>query len=742
MAAPRLPGLAMIAFAAFATIASLRYAALIVEPPTLRILGVVAVCTLAGGLITAGGALGNRWAETILRVLFVAAAAYTSLRLAGAPARSLLPWDWHELARRIADGTDELSGTWPYSGEGTSARLAVVLAVPAALLPAATLAFHPAARHPVRDRALAFALLLTLYLLGSVNQSRVGWQVQGLLLAASLCLWVLAWRGPSRIGNRGLAWMLAGVVLAMTGALALGGGDPLLDYRTWNPFGPTYAPAQFNWNQTYGPLSWPNSGERMFTVKAAHAQLWRITTLDRFDGVRFSRSAHPPSHSAGLDPGPGHGRWLTRATFTIDGLDDSQLLSAGAVTNVSLVAGGPPNRIRAFGPDGSIGVAGRPLTTGARYTVLAYAPRPSAQEMRGASLDLPAAYVPYTAFTVPTAGGETVEVTSRSPQANAAIRASPYARVWALAKHLDAGADGWYDVAQRVMRYLRNGYVYDERPARTRYPLVSFLFSQRRGYCQQFSGAMALLLRMNGIPARIASGFTPGTLDPHTHEYVVTAHEAHAWVEVYFPRIGWVPFDPTPKATKASISAIAAAKRLAHEQGGGSAESPSLPSGAKAVLATPQTRGSTGLLGLPLGVAIALLLIAIGAAAASVLEAVAWRSRRRHAGKGAGALALHELLAAAGVRGILARPSMTLSQLERDMAAFDPAAVRYVRMLSDRLYGPGEQASTPSLHDRRMLRRALGAQAGLRARLRLLAALPPAGVAVSSLARTRMWRNW
>ena len=57
---------------------------------------------------------------------------------------------------------------------------------------------------------------------------------------------------------------------------------------------------------------------------------------------------------------------------------------------------------------------------------------------------------------------------------------------------------------------------------------------------------MALMLRMLGVPARVAAGFTSGEYDKGTGEWVVTDHNAHAWVEVWFPGFGWLPFDPTP----------------------------------------------------------------------------------------------------------------------------------------------------------------------------------------------------
>jgi hypothetical protein len=57
---------------------------------------------------------------------------------------------------------------------------------------------------------------------------------------------------------------------------------------------------------------------------------------------------------------------------------------------------------------------------------------------------------------------------------------------------------------------------------------------------------MALMLRYLGIPARVAAGFTSGVYDRSTHEWTVTDHDAHTWVEAWFPHYGWLPFDPTP----------------------------------------------------------------------------------------------------------------------------------------------------------------------------------------------------
>ncbi len=69
----------------------------------------------------------------------------------------------------------------------------------------------------------------------------------------------------------------------------------------------------------------------------------------------------------------------------------------------------------------------------------------------------------------------------------------------------------------------------------------------KRGYCMYYATAMVMLLRHEGIPARFVEGFLPG--ERVGMQETVRTQDAHAWVEVYFPRFGWVTFDPTPRGT-------------------------------------------------------------------------------------------------------------------------------------------------------------------------------------------------
>lgn len=76
--------------------------------------------------------------------------------------------------------------------------------------------------------------------------------------------------------------------------------------------------------------------------------------------------------------------------------------------------------------------------------------------------------------------------------------------------------------------------------------LASFL-TERFGYCEQFAASMALMARTLGIPSRVIVGFTQGRQQPDG-SWLVTARDAHAWPELWFDGIGWVRFEPTPRA--------------------------------------------------------------------------------------------------------------------------------------------------------------------------------------------------
>ena len=124
-------------------------------------------------------------------------------------------------------------------------------------------------------------------------------------------------------------------------------------------------------------------------------------------------------------------------------------------------------------------------------------------------------------------------------------------RIPALAQEITAKADGPFDKAAAIERYLRvhYGYTLEMPPSLPRDPVADFLFVRRQGHCEYFASAMALMLRSLGIPARVVNGFAGGEFNDLTAQYVVRASDAHSWVEIYIPGDGWVEFDPTPSGS-------------------------------------------------------------------------------------------------------------------------------------------------------------------------------------------------
>jgi len=111
----------------------------------------------------------------------------------------------------------------------------------------------------------------------------------------------------------------------------------------------------------------------------------------------------------------------------------------------------------------------------------------------------------------------------------------------------NAGATTPYAKILAIQDYLKD-FTYDthvKAPTGVN-DLLYFLTKSHRGYCEQFAGTMAVMLRELGIPARVAVGFTPGSYDSATRSYQVTTQNAHSWVEVEFPGYGWLAFEPTP----------------------------------------------------------------------------------------------------------------------------------------------------------------------------------------------------
>jgi len=117
-----------------------------------------------------------------------------------------------------------------------------------------------------------------------------------------------------------------------------------------------------------------------------------------------------------------------------------------------------------------------------------------------------------------------------------------------LSEQLTAGYENSYDKAIAVRDYLRANIDYNDQIAAAPEgvePLDYVLFDLKQGYCTYYASAMAVMLRAQGVPARVVSGYALGEYDPAVQNYRVRAVNAHTWVEVYFPNYGWIHFEPT-----------------------------------------------------------------------------------------------------------------------------------------------------------------------------------------------------
>ena len=131
-----------------------------------------------------------------------------------------------------------------------------------------------------------------------------------------------------------------------------------------------------------------------------------------------------------------------------------------------------------------------------------------------------------------------------------------------MATELAAGQPSTYDTVRAYEAWIRQTVEYDLNaplPAPETDAVHDLLFESNRGFCEQIASALAIMLRTQGVPTRVTTGYVSGTRDPITGVFEVRASDAHAWVEVWFPETGWQPFDPTanvPLAGDAEVDSV------------------------------------------------------------------------------------------------------------------------------------------------------------------------------------------
>ena len=144
------------------------------------------------------------------------------------------------------------------------------------------------------------------------------------------------------------------------------------------------------------------------------------------------------------------------------------------------------------------------------------------------------------------------------------VPASTTSETISLADELAVGQPSTYDVIQAYVGWLGTNVEYDLNaplPDPGEDAVHDFLFDTRLGFCEQIASALTVMLRTQGVPARLATGYLPGSRDRIAGVFEVRASDAHAWVEVWFPESGWQAFDPTasvPLSADAEIGSLGA----------------------------------------------------------------------------------------------------------------------------------------------------------------------------------------
>jgi transglutaminase-like putative cysteine protease len=545
------------------------------------------------------------------------------------------------------------------------------------------------------------------------------------ILLAGLAL--LAAVEARRIPSLGVP-LAAGVVLAAVAVgAATASNNGVVHWQNWNLArvgSPTSA--AFVWDAQYGGLHWPSRPTVMLDVRSrARPSYVRAAVLDDFTGDRWVIGRLRPADS--LEPAAAfRSSRETEAVVTIHAFADSRLV--GGSVPVRFAAAAP---LRESAPGFAAVFFG--FHPGFRYTVWSYSPKPTADALAGA----PAAYPKQLLQGGMLDAGYGIRVQPfGTPGREAALQRAlgrpggqrrylPLARA---AERVTRGATSPYEAVLDLDRWFlaSGGFRYSDRPRIVTPPLVGFVTQTRSGYCQYFAGTMALMLRYLGIPARVAVGFAGPAYDRASDTWLVTDRDAHAWVEVWFPRYGWLPFDPTPATAGSHRSPLTAT--FANPGGPGATRPPAKVPPHTANAQAAQRIGGSAVRGIHLGrlptsSAAALhrgrvflyalvLLLAVAAAVAWIVGTkvlVRLRGRLERDPRRVAAACRKELTGFLLDQGIHSADNATfqeLGEIARRRLGVDPRA--FVTAASAARFGRAERAEDAARETRRELARLLG----------------------------------
>ena len=383
----------------------------------------------------------------------------------------------------------------------------------------------------------------------------------GLALAAALSIPLIlrARSGPALLaGGAAAALVVLGATWASSATTFA--RESALNWERWNTFqaAEQATSVRFAWDSNYDGIDFPAEKTVVLKIEGPdEPKYWRASTLDLYTDDRWFENLlwlgrvegeAKPLSLGRLFPAGGlrSENWLEQQV-QVEALVDDHLVAAG--TTVALDA-------RRLGPvfqlSGGVLRVRDPVGAGENYRIWSYAPDPAPATLAAAPLRYPSEALRYLEIDgrhFPAFGvrnrARIVEALFTDPSYEDFPRHRP---MYATAHRIAGDASSPYAAVLALEAWFRQegGFRYDESPPRVRMsPLVAFVTRTKAGYCQHFAGAMAAMLRMLGVPARVAVGFTSGTKD-EDGKWVVTDHEAHAWVEVWFSGLGWIPFDPTP----------------------------------------------------------------------------------------------------------------------------------------------------------------------------------------------------
>jgi protein-glutamine gamma-glutamyltransferase len=372
---------------------------------------------------------------------------------------------------------------------------------------------------------------------------------------------------------RGLAQALAVGAALVAVAAAASTNDAVaknafLSWQSWDPYDrpDELVGVNYVWNANYDEIRFPEKETTVLRVKAGGARrslFWRATTLDDYTGQAWDEHLElADSEDDEQVDAVGRNRFLPEAArneenwirqdVTVEALRDTHLIGSAQPVRWRPGTDAPVQDAR-----GDIVVLPRSLRRDQRYTVWSYVPRPRPSRLNAFGGDYPdyaARYLQFVYEDVPEWDTEDRDTLMRvffeaTHADNREVSANR--PLYDIAAGVTEQARTPYQAVVQLELWFREagGFTYDETPPRADFgepPLVDFVQNSKAGYCQHYAGAMAAMLRLLGIPARVAVGFTSGRYDTGEKEWVVTDHNAHAWVEVWFPRFGWLTFDPTP----------------------------------------------------------------------------------------------------------------------------------------------------------------------------------------------------